>query len=162
MTTLARMPVLAVSAVVLRADGQVLLVTRHQPPHTQVWTLPGGKVHFGERLRTAAAREVREETGVEVEIGAQVAVTEVMTPPSPDALDVATGTNSSTAQYHYVIVTFLARPRDTHEPFAQSDAAAAAFFASEACLALATTPGLGEVLARAREFARTETWAGHE
>jgi ADP-ribose pyrophosphatase YjhB (NUDIX family) len=64
---------LAVGAVVLRGDGAVLLVQRARPPLEGAWSLPGGKVEAGESLAEALRREVREETGLDVEPGARVA-----------------------------------------------------------------------------------------
>jgi ADP-ribose pyrophosphatase YjhB (NUDIX family) len=46
-------------------DGRVLLTQREDFP---VWCLPGGGVDPGESLAQAAVREVREETGLEVEL----------------------------------------------------------------------------------------------
>ncbi len=63
-------PRLAVGAVVLREDGAVLFVRRARPPAIGSWTLPGGKVEAGESLEEAIAREVLEETGLRVEVGA--------------------------------------------------------------------------------------------
>ena len=66
----------AAYAVVRREDGAVLL-TRVAPRIAGAagrWTLPGGGIDHGEDLRTAAVREVYEETGLHVEVGAVVDV----------------------------------------------------------------------------------------
>jgi ADP-ribose pyrophosphatase YjhB (NUDIX family) len=59
----------AAGAIVLRDDA-VLLVRRGRPPGAGQWSVPGGRVDFGETVRAAVAREVREETGLDVEVGA--------------------------------------------------------------------------------------------
>ncbi|MEZ4284950.1 MAG: NUDIX domain-containing protein [Nitrospira sp.] len=56
-------PTPAVIGVVVRA-GKVLLVRRNNPPDAGKWGFPGGKIESGETLRAAAAREVKEETGL--------------------------------------------------------------------------------------------------
>lgn len=60
-------PQLAVSAGIFR-DGKILLVRRAREPSKGIYTFPGGRVEFGESLTDALAREVREETGLEIEI----------------------------------------------------------------------------------------------
>ena len=59
-------------AVVRHADGRILLVLRGREPSRGLWSLPGGRVEPGETPEEAAAREVREETGLEVRIGPAV------------------------------------------------------------------------------------------
>jgi 8-oxo-dGTP diphosphatase len=59
-------PYLAVSAAIFR-DGRVLIVRRAGPPGPGLYTLPGGGVEVGETLEQAIIREVREETGLEIE-----------------------------------------------------------------------------------------------
>ena len=58
--------VVAAGAVVLRRQSEVLLV--HRPKYDD-WSFPKGKLDPGEDVRTAAVREVLEETGVEIRLG---------------------------------------------------------------------------------------------
>ena len=57
---------LAADGLVLQ-EGRVLLLERDHPPFEGAWVLPGGFVERDERAREAAAREVREEVGLDVE-----------------------------------------------------------------------------------------------
>jgi len=59
-------PFLAVSAAIIR-DGKVLVVRRARPPAKGIYTMPGGVVESGETLIEAVKREVREETGLDIE-----------------------------------------------------------------------------------------------
>jgi 8-oxo-dGTP diphosphatase len=58
-------PVLGVSACLFRA-GKVLLVERGREPFAGKFSLPGGRVEFGEQLADAVRREAQEETGLDV------------------------------------------------------------------------------------------------
>ena len=64
--------VLAASAVIIDTRGRVLLVKRGKEPQKGRWSVPGGSVELGETLTEAAAREVREETGLDVDIGPEL------------------------------------------------------------------------------------------
>lgn len=56
-------------------DGKILLGKRHEDPEKAsslmhgegTWTMPGGKLHFGEEFRDACVREVAEETGIKID-----------------------------------------------------------------------------------------------
>ena len=62
-------PVLCAGAVVRDESGRLLLIKRGQAPGLGRWSLPGGRVEPGETPAEAAAREVSEETGLQVAVG---------------------------------------------------------------------------------------------
>ena len=59
---------LAIAAVVVRKGNKILLATRGGEPYKGLWAPPGGSVELGETVYEAGIREVREETGVDIEI----------------------------------------------------------------------------------------------
>ncbi len=91
-------PVVAVAALVLRGE-ELLLVRRASEPGRGKWSIPGGAVNLGERLREAVVREVHEETGLVVE------VLDLL-----DVVEVIKRDEEGRVKYHYVIVDYLARP----------------------------------------------------
>jgi len=65
-----------VAAAVLIERGRVLLTQRKKGTHLAgAWEFPGGKVEPGEDPRDALVRELREEVGIEVDVGDPVEVT---------------------------------------------------------------------------------------
>ncbi len=88
-------PIAGVGAVIV-VDGKVLLAQRGSDPGYGTWSIPGGMVELGESLRDAVAREVREETGLDVEPG-----------PIIEVLDRIILDESGRARYHYILIDFL-------------------------------------------------------
>ena len=125
-------PIVAVGAFVFDREGRVLLVERAKPPGEGLWTLPGGRLERGETLAQAVAREVREETGLIVEVGALACVVERMGD-----------------DFHFVILDYLARSIGGTLK-AASDVRDARFMTETEMNRLPLTDGLLPVLARAR------------
>ena len=61
-------PILAADGFVRDAEGRLLLIKRKNPPNAGAWAFPGGFVDVGEDPRDACEREMREETGLVVEV----------------------------------------------------------------------------------------------
>ena len=80
----AERPTLAVGVVVID-EGRILMIKRGAVIEHGKWAIPGGKVDYGETLRAAAAREVLEETGLQVEVGAGLGVGETLGEGDPPA-----------------------------------------------------------------------------
>ena len=126
-------PRLGVSICLIRGDD-VLLVKRARPPACGYWSLPGGHVEWGETLREAAARELREETGLEADLA-----------PSPRIVDAIRLDDGGTVVTHYAIAMFPARWTGG-EPRAGDDAADVAWAAIVDLEALTLTPGILELI----------------
>jgi 8-oxo-dGTP diphosphatase len=129
-------PQLAVSAAIFRA-GKILLVRRARSPAKGFYSLPGGRVEFGETLHPALHREVGEETALKIEIVDLAAWREVVP--------------GTTGGGHYLIMSFAARwtsgevvLNDEHDDYK--------WLAPEALGELKLTSGLQEVILSARRL----------
>ena len=109
--------VVGVAGVIWNEAGQVLLIRRANPPRAGQWSLPGGKVERGETLHQALLREIREETGLEVEILGLAGVGEIV----DDSVAGGTGRHYVLIDYGVRAVSGIAR--------AASDATDATWFA---------------------------------
>ena len=70
------MPVIVVAAAVIERDGRFLLTRRLEGTHLEgTWEFPGGKCEPGETTDACLIREIHEELGVRVHVGAQLLVT---------------------------------------------------------------------------------------
>jgi 8-oxo-dGTP diphosphatase len=129
-------PQLAVSGAIFR-DGKLLLVRRARSPGKGFYSLPGGRVEFGESLHSALHREVDEETGLKIDIVGLAGWREVLP--------------GNSGGGHYLIMSFAARwaarevlLNDEHDDFK--------WLPADALGDLKVTGGLLEVIAAARRL----------
>ena len=91
-------PIVGVGTVVL--DGElVLMIERGKPPQQGSWSLPGGAQELGETIRETARREVREETGLEIEIFGLIDVVDSVRHDADDKIE-----------YHYTLIDVAGYP----------------------------------------------------
>ncbi|HET9091976.1 MAG TPA: NUDIX hydrolase [Acidimicrobiales bacterium] len=123
-------PVLAVGGIV-RHEGALLVVRRGRPPGAGLYSVPGGRVEEGETLEEAVAREVREETGIDVAVRELVGFVE-----------------RRGEGYHFLIIDYLADPLDHSllEPRPGDDAAEARWVPLEEVGSLPLVEGLAGFL----------------
>lgn len=117
----------AVGAVVHDGAGRLLLVLRGREPAAGLWSIPGGKVEPGESREAALRREVREETGLDVEVLAPVGVVE-----RPTA-------DGGVFEIHDYTARLLS---DADDAVAADDADAVGWFTPTQVRTLACVPGL--------------------
>jgi 8-oxo-dGTP diphosphatase len=106
------LPLVGVAGVVVK-DGCVLMVQRGADPGRRQWSIPGGRLHLGERVRDGVEREVLEECGVRVRAGDVLGVA-----------DLIQRDGDGRVRYHYVLVD-LAAEHLSGDPCPASDAMAA-------------------------------------
>jgi mutator protein MutT len=139
-------PIVGVGAVIMQ-NGQVVLVKRRFEPLAGQWSLPGGRLELGETLEAGLAREMLEETGLEIEVG-----------PVVDVFDRILLDPERKVRYHYVLIDYLCRPvggRLNHG----SDVAAAEFVDPADLDRYRLTPKATSVIEKAVAMARTHEWA---
>jgi ADP-ribose pyrophosphatase YjhB (NUDIX family) len=130
-------PQLAVSASIFR-DGQILLVRRARSPGRGFYSLPGGRVEFGETLHAALHREVEEETALKIEIVGLAGWREVL---------------PATGGGHYLIMSFAAR-WTAGEPALSAEHDDFRWLAPDDLGDLKLTDGLREVIQSAKAMLR--------
>jgi 8-oxo-dGTP diphosphatase len=132
-------PFLAVSAAIFR-DGKVLVVRRARKPALNLYTMPGGVVEAGETLPEAVAREVREETSLQIEVLGLAGHREAVV---RDA--------QGRVERHFVIMCFAAR-WVSGEPVLNEELDDARWLDPSEISTLRTTDGLAEIVAAAAEL----------
>jgi ADP-ribose pyrophosphatase YjhB (NUDIX family) len=90
-------PLVGVGALIFQ-DRRILMAQRGKEPLKGWWSLPGGALETGELLADAVRREVREETGLEIE---PIRVFEIFERIMRDV--------EGTPEYHYVLIDYLCR-----------------------------------------------------
>ena len=103
-------PIVGIGVVVL-AFNKVLMIRRSKPPRMGYWSLPGGAQELGETVFQAASREVKEETGLDVEI---LGIIDVVDSIEPD--------DKGKVQYHYTLIDVVATVYGLDKPLAGGDA----------------------------------------
>lgn len=132
-------PQLAVSAAIFR-DDKVLLVRRARSPAKGFYSLPGGRVEFGESLHSALKREVDEETGLDIDIVGLAGWREVLP--------------SVGGGGHYLIMSFAAR-WTAREPVLNDELDDFRWLLPDGLGELKLTGGLQEVIEAARRLIRS-------
>ena len=133
-------PLLGVGALII--DGtRILLCRRGKAPFAGYWSLPGGLVEIGERVVDALRREVREETGLEIETDQVAEVFERITPDADGRIE-----------YHYVLIDYLCRVTGGTLQ-AGDDAAEVQWFERTELATLKLTPGSLGVIEKVFDFA---------
>ena len=132
-------PVPTVGVVCLRGE-EVLLIKRGTPPRLGQWSVPGGRLEWGETLQDAALRELKEETGVDAELLGLIDVIDGVFPARP----------GGEITRHYVLIDYAARWTGG-EPMAGDDAAEARFVSREEAMALVEWEETRRVIAEAFE-----------
>ncbi len=128
-----------VGAVIFR-DAQMLLIKRGKAPFKGQWSIPGGGLDYGEAVRDGLVREIREETGVEVEILGLLDVFEAL--PRPEGGDFA---------QHVVLIDYVCEWQ-AGEPVAGDDAAEAEFVPVDTALERLSWDKTREAVSRACEM----------
>ncbi len=114
-------PVVGIGGVIIE-DGRALLIRRGTEPLLGHWSIPGGTLEIGESLQQGVARELLEETNLEVRVLDVIEVFDRIFPAEP----LVPNTSNRGPKFHFVIVDYLCE-RISGEARAGSDVTDVAF-----------------------------------
>lgn len=134
-------PVVGVGGVVIEGE-RALLIRRGSEPLKGEWSIPGGTLELGETLAEGVARELREETGLEVRVLELIEAFERILPG-----------NGRNPEYHFVILDYLCELRGG-TPRPDSDVTDVAFAREDELDRYQLTPTATRILKRAFAMAR--------
>jgi len=92
-----KQPIVGVGVVIIK-DGKILLEKRKYEPGKGKWSIPGGLVELGENVEQTVIREVKEETGLDVE-----------KPEHIDVVDNVVRDENGEVKYHFVIIDYFVK-----------------------------------------------------
>jgi len=124
-------PIVGVGGILIE-NGKILLIKRATEPNKGLWTIPGGKIKFGEKIEDALKREMLEETGLEVEVLNLEDIYELIM-------------SNGEVRYHYIILDYRVR-RISGEPKSSTDALELKWFSKEELKHIETTETMKKLL----------------
>jgi 8-oxo-dGTP diphosphatase len=130
-------PMVGVGIITFNNKNKVLLVKRGNEPSKGLWSLPGGLVELGERVREAGIREVKEECNIDIEPEDVISV-----------VDLILEDSDGKVKYHYILIDYLAKYIGG-ELKPQSDVSDAAWFSQDELKELDIPEVTREVLEKA-------------
>jgi len=122
--------------VLISEEDRYLIIKRAVEPDKDLWSIPGGMVEIGEKAAYAAAREAKEETGLDVEIVGLL-----------DVVDKIVKDEEGRVRFHFVILDYRATPTGG-DLQAASDALDARWVTAEEFPDYDLSPTLVEMLKR--------------
>jgi 8-oxo-dGTP diphosphatase len=145
-------PIVGVGGVVIE-DGQVLLIRRGNEPLIGQWSIPGGTLELGETMVEGTARELKEETGLEVSVMEIIEVFERINFGRGADETWTTQEERRRPRFHFVIVDYLCE-RISGKPVAGGDVIDVAWAGEDDLERFALTPTATRVIRKAFSMAR--------
>jgi len=148
-------PVVGIGGVVIE-DGRALLIRRGHEPLIGQWSIPGGTLELGETLTEGTARELKEETGLEVRVLDLIELFE--------RINFGRGADETwismeerrRPRFHFVIADYLCE-RISGEPVAGGDVTDVAWAGEADLERFSLTPTATRVIRKAFSLARRRT-----